>query len=198
MRRTLWLAETSLFVPNNYYHVYNGGANKAKIFCDRKDYLLLLRQLKRHINGFEITVIAYCLMSNHFHLMLRQDGQAKISDFMQAVFHKYSMSFNQSHGHSGTLFEGPFRAILIDKDEYLLHLCRYIHRNPLEAGIVKQPEQWPYSNYLEFLGQRKGTLIDDEFIKVNFGSPEAYQSFVMNYVPPEKTQRERRHYLFWD
>jgi putative transposase len=186
------------FLPNNYYHVYNRGANKAKIFCDRKDYLLLLRLISEHIRQLKITVIAYCLMSNHFHFILRQDGQTKISDFMQAVFHKYSMSFNQSHNHSGTLFEGPFRAILIDKDEYLLHLCRYIHRNPLEAGIVKQPEQWPYSNYLEFLGQRKGTLIDDEFIKVNFGSPEAYQSFVINYVPPEKTQRELRHYLFWD
>jgi putative transposase len=129
------------FLPNNYYHVYNRGANKAEIFCDRKDYLLLLRQIKRHVNEFEITVIAYCLMSNHFHLILCQDGPTKISDFMQAVFHKDSMSFNQSHRHSGTLFEGLFRAILIEKDEYLLHLYRYIHRNPLEAGIVKQPEQ---------------------------------------------------------
>ena len=186
------------FLPNNYYHIYNRGANKAEIFCDHKDYLFLLKHIKDHIREFQITVIAYCLMSNHFHFILRQDGQPKISDFMQAVFHKYSMTFNQVHNRSGTLFEGPFRAILIDEDEYLLHLCRYIHRNPLEAGIVRALEQWPYSNYAEFLGKRQGTLIDDEFVKLNFGSPEAYEDFVLNYIPPEKTQRELRHYLFWD
>ena len=186
------------FLPNNYYHIYNRGANKARIFCDHKDYLCLLSLLRLHLQEFAITVIACCLMSNHFHLILRQNGQPKISDFMQAVFHKYSMTFNQIHNHSGTLFEGPFRAILIDKNEYLLHLCRYIHRNPQEAGIVKRAEEWPYSNYPEFLGKRKGTLSDSEFVKMNFGSTEAYEDFVMNYVPPEKTQRELRHYLFWD
>jgi hypothetical protein len=96
------------------------------------------------------------------------------------------------------LFEGPFRAILIDKNEYLLHLCRYVHRNPSEAKLVVKPEQWHYSNYAEFIGKRNGTLVDSEFVKANFGSPEAYEDFVMNYVPPEKTQRELRHYLFWD
>jgi putative transposase len=143
-------------------------------------------------------VIAYCLISNHYHFILRQNAQAKISDFMQAVFYNYSISFNQIHGHSGTLFEGPFRAILIEKNEYLLHLCRYIHRNPLEAGMVVKPEQWQYSNYAEFVGKRKGTLVDHEFVKMNFGSDSAYEDFVMNYVPPEKIQKELRHYLFWD
>jgi len=186
------------FLPNNYYHIYNRGANRADIFLNDKDYVFLLRQVKNHIKEFDITVIVYCLMSNHYHFVLRQNGEAKISDFMQAVFYNYSSSFNQIHNHSGTLFEGPFRAILVDKNEYLLHLCRYIHRNPLEAGIVVKPEQWHYSNYAEFIGERKGKLVDHEFAKVNFGSPEAYEDFVMNYVPPEKTQKELRHYLFWD
>lgn len=124
------------FLPNNYYHVYNRGANKADIFRNDKDYLFLLKQIKNHSSKFEISVIAYCLMANHYHFILRQNAQAKINDFMQAVFYKYSISFNQVYGHSGTLFEGPFRAILIDKNEYLLHLCRYIHRNPLEARLV--------------------------------------------------------------
>lgn len=186
------------FLPNNYYHVYNRGANKADIFCNDKDYVFLLKQVKDHLREFDVTVIAYCLMSNHYHFILRQNGEAKINDFIQAVFYIYSSSFNTTHKHSGTLFEGPFRAILIDKNEYLLHLCRYIHRNPLEAGIVVKPEQWHYSNYAEFIGKRKGTLVDHEFVKENFGSPEAYEDFVMNYVPPEKTQSELRHYLFWD
>jgi Transposase and inactivated derivatives len=133
-----------LFLPNNYYHIYNRGANRADIFCNDKDYVVLLKQVKDHIKKFDITVIAYCLMSNHYHFIFRQDGAAKINDFMQVVFYNYSTSLNQIHGHSGTLFEGPFRAILIDKNEYLLHLCRYIHRNPLDAGMVVRPEQWHY------------------------------------------------------
>jgi len=82
--------------------------------------------------------------------------------------------------------------------EYLLHLCRYIHRNPLQTGIVVRPEQWHYSNYLEFIEQREGTLVDREFVKENFGSPEEYRNFVMEHVPSEKAQNELRHYLFWD
>ena len=186
------------FLPDNYYHIYNRGAHKANIFRSDKDYLLLLKQIKCHLKEFSMTVIAYCLMSNHFHFILRQNGQAKISDFMQAVFHSYSMSFNQIHRHSGTLFEGPFRAILIDRNEYLLNLCRYIHRNPLDAGMVVTPEQWRYSNYADFIGKRRGALVDHEFVTMNFGSPEAYEDFIMNHIPPEKAQRELRHYLFWD
>jgi REP element-mobilizing transposase RayT len=186
------------FLPNNYYHVYNRGANKADIFCNSRDYLFLLKQVKDHIREFDITVIAYCLMSNHYHFALRQNGEAKISDFMQSVFYSYSVSFNQMYDHSGTLFEGPFQAILIDKSKYLLHICRYIHRNPLEAGMVAKPEHWPYSNYAEFVGKRNGMLVDPEFVRMNFGSPESYEDFVMRYVPPEKTQKELRHYLFWD
>jgi REP element-mobilizing transposase RayT len=186
------------FLPNNYYHIYNRGANRADIFLNDRDYIFLLKQLKDHIKEFDITMIVYCLMSNHYHFILRQNGLAKISDFMQAVFYIYSSAFNTIHKRSGTLFEGPFRAILIDKTEYLLHLCRYIHRNPLEAGIVVRPEQWQYSNYPEFIGTRNGDLVDREFVKMNFGSPEEYQEFVMNYVPPEKIQNELRHFLFWD
>ena len=64
--------------------------------------------------------------------------------------------------------------------------------------MVLKPEQWRYSNYAEFIGKRRGTLVDYQFVAMNFGSPEAYEEFVMNYIPPEKTQRELRHYLFWD
>jgi REP element-mobilizing transposase RayT len=186
------------FLPGNYYHVYNRGANKADIFLNDRDYVYLLKQIKKLAREFDITIIAYCLMSNHYHFLLRQDGEKQISDFMQAVFFKYSLHFNTSHNHSGTIFEGPFQAILVERNEYLLHLCRYIHRNPLEAAIVVKPEQWDYSNYAEFIGARNGTLVDSEFVKINFGSPENYEDYVMKYIPPEKAQKELRHYLFWD
>ena len=162
------------------------------------DYTFLLRLVKDQIEKCAISVIAYCLMHNHYHFLLRQDSDIQISIFMQAVFNVYTKAFNSKYQLSGTLFEGPFRAILIDRTEYLLQLCRYIHRNPLEAGMVLDTEQWLYSNYLEFVEKRHGTLIDREFVTENFGSAEEYREFVMNYVPPEKVQKELRHYLFWD
>lgn len=187
-----------LFLLNHYYHVYNRGAHHNNIFRNDADYKFLLKYVKREAKRCGITVIAYCLMYNHYHFILRQDGDIEISEFMQAVFNIYTKAFNSKYKLSGTLFEGPYKAIYVDKDPYLLHLCRYIHRNPLEAGIVVKPEQWEYSNYAEFIGKRNGTLIDREFVKTNFGSAENYEDFVLNYIPPEKTQKELRHYLFWD
>ena len=81
-------------------------------------------------------MIAYCLMHNHYHFLLRQNGEIKISRFMQAVFNIYTKAFNSKYELSETLFEGPSRAIHVDRSEYLLQLCHYIHRNPLEAGIA--------------------------------------------------------------
>ena len=184
------------FLPKHYYHIYNRGANKADIFLSDQDYTFLLKQVHGCVHEFDVSVIAYCLMPNHYHFLLRQNGAAKISDFMQAIFRVYSAEFNAKHKHSGTLFEGPFRAILVKRDEHLLHLCRYIHRNPLDAGIVSIPEEWRYSNYSEFIGKRSGTLVDGDFITRNFGTAEAYQEWVMTYDPPEKAQKELRHYLF--
>ncbi len=186
------------FLPNQYYHVYNRGAHRIDIFRNDPDYTFLLKLVKKQAEKCGISIIAYCLMHNHYHFLLRQNSDIQISKFMQAVFNVYSKAFNSKYQLSGTLFEGPFRVIHVDRTEYLLHLCRYIHRNPLDAGIVVVPEQWHYSNYLEFIEKREGTLVDREFVKENFSSPEEYREFVMDYIPPEKSQKELRHYLFWD
>lgn len=188
----------TVFLPNNYYHIYNRGAHQNNIFRNDADYVFLLKYVKKELDRCGMSMIAYCLMDNHYHFLLRQDGETEISKFMQAVFNVYSKAFNTKYKHSGTLFESPYKSIHVDRDEYLLHLCRYIHRNPLEAGLVVKPEQWHYSNYAEFIGKRNGALVDREFVRMNFASPEEYEEFVMNYVPPEKIEKELRHYLFWD
>jgi len=184
------------FLPDHYYHIYNRGAHKADIFRSDADYIMLLNLIQEKRVEFNISVIAYCLMDNHYHFLLRQNGDAKLNDFMQAVFNIYPKRFNYKYGLSGTLFQGPFQAIMVDNEKYLLHLCRYIHRNPVEADMVRNSEQWHYSNYLEFVGKRNGTLVDRKFVRENFGSSDEYREFVMDYVPAEKEEKEFRRYLF--
>ncbi|GAB4480897.1 MAG: hypothetical protein OHK0031_02390 [Anaerolineales bacterium] len=184
------------FHPNGYYHIYNRGAHRLDIFRNDADFVFLLKLIRKQMQVFDISVIAYCLMSNHYHFLLRQNGDMMISAFMQAVFNIYSKAFNTKYQHTGTIFEGPYKAIAVDSTPYVLHLCRYIHRNPVDAAIVVRPEQWHYSNYAEFVGLRNGSLVDRDFVAENFGAPGAYQSFVMDSAPSEKTQKELRHFLF--
>lgn len=172
------------FVRDNYYHVYNRGVERQLIFRAEENYKFLLRKAIKYSVKFSITITAYCLMPNHYHFLLRQDGNFTISKFIQALFNSYSKAFNKMYNRSGTLFEGPFKAVLIDKDAYLLHICRYIHRNPLDGGLVVSLKDWPFSNYMDWIGGQDSILVDRAFIEENFSSPEEYINFVMEYKPP--------------
>jgi len=186
------------FIAGEYYHVYNRGTNKNRIFLSDENYLFLLKRVKEAVAKFNIAVIAYCLMPNHYHFLLRQNSDLSISDFMQFIFNSYSKAFNVVYNRSGTLFEGPFQRIHIDKEAYLLHLCRYIHRNPIDAEkpLVSNLLDWPYSNYPEWLEMRNGSLIDKTFIQERFANTTAYQEFVLDYEPPIKVKNEMKRYLF--
>ena len=142
-------------------------------------------------------MIAYCLLPNHYHFLVRQDGEIPISMTMQSIFNSYSKAFNRQQKRTGTLFESPFKSILVDSQEYLLHLCRYIHRNPIagKRPLVKDLSNWPYSNYPEWLGVRDGGLIDRNFIANTFPGKDSYRCFVEeDQLPPE----ELGSYLFDD
>lgn len=173
---------------NEYYHIYNRGANQESIFKSDRNNIFLLNRMKEYSKKYSITVIAYCLMPNHYHFLLRQDSELPISDFMQAVFNSYSKAFNSMYHRSGTWFEGPFRRKHIPNQEYLIHLCRYIDRNPIDCArpIVSNLEDWPYSNYPECVGLRKGSMVDHNFIRDNFEDNLIYKEFVLDYDPPQK------------
>ena len=121
-------------------------------------------------------------MPNHYHLLIRQDGEQGAGLLPQHIFNSYSKAFNNRYDHAGTLFEGRFKAALIETDSHLLHLCRYIHANPAKDGMVETVEQWPCSNYLEWVGIRGRKLVDREFIDDHFGSVGEYEVFVEEYL----------------
>lgn len=166
------------FVPGCYYHLYNRGADRRTLFTQAEDYEAYLRRLKERAVKFQVVVIAYCLMPNHYHLLVRQDGEVAAGKVAQLVSNGYAQWFNRRYEHSGTLFEARYKSLHVGRDEYLRHLCRYIHLNPVRHGFVAQPSQWAYSNYLEWTGQRRGSLIDRSFVAAWFPQPHSYAEFV--------------------
>jgi len=166
------------FAKGNYYHIYNRGCNKENIFFDENNYLFLLNKFKKYKDDFNISIIAYCLMPNHYHFLLRQNSDFSISGYIQRIFNGYTKAINKKHERSGTLFGSKYQSILVDKENYLIHLCRYIHRNPVDAKLVLDISDWKYSNYHEWIGNREGSLFDKEFILERFGTIISYKNFV--------------------
>jgi putative transposase len=179
------------FIQGGYYHLYNRGAGRTNIFIDDQDFVDFLMRLKEYMKNFQVQMIAYCLMPNHFHLLVRQEGTIKAGLAVQYTCNGYVQRFNLRHDRQGALFQGSYDGGHVDNDIYLRHLCRYIHGNPVKDGFVSRPKLWPYSNYQEWRGQRNGRLVDREFIDAHFGSHQAYTSYLIDYLagktllPPE-------------
>ena len=183
-----------VFTAGEVYHVYNRGVDRKDIFAQPENYLYLLGKVKQLVAELPITVLAYCLMPNHYHFVLRQEGDVPVSQFIQRLFQTYTQAFNKQQGRRGPLFEGRFHHVHVDEDDYIVHLCRYVHLNPVAAGMVADPSAWPYSNYLEWVEARPGTLVDRDFIRQYFSTPEAYAAFVRDGIPAER-ERELKPYL---
>jgi REP element-mobilizing transposase RayT len=170
------------FAQGEHYHVYNRGSGHGTIFRDADNYLFALRNIKRYARELRISVIAYCLLPNHYHMLLRQDGEQAAGLLLQRVFNSYTKAVNKRYDRTGTLFEGRYQAVHIARERYLVHLCCYIHANPVKHGLVTDLKEWPYSNYLEWLGSRNGTLVDRAFIRAHFEGVDAYARLVTDYV----------------
>ncbi len=136
-----------IFFRGGYYHIYNRGAGKQKVFFNEGNYLYLLSLLKKHSVKWKIGIVSYCLMPNHYHLLVWQGGDVPVSKFVNSTFISYTQAVNIQQQRSGTLFQGRFKHRRVEKQEYLLHLIRYIHANPVVAGIVERPEEWKFSDY---------------------------------------------------
>jgi putative transposase len=171
------------FSQGQYYHIYNRGGGRQPIFFEDENYRYLLRLFGKYLAAMDVAVIAYCLMPNHYHFLVRQDGETQAGLLFQRVFNAYSKAINERYGRSGTLFEGRFHSIHVDKSAYLLHLCRYIHANPVMAGLASSPEGWEHSDYRDWIGTQSGGLSDHQFIRANFGSGDnQYREFVQSYL----------------
>jgi len=149
--------------PDACYHVINRGNYQEKIYINDRDKEKFLEYLEIAAERFSIIIHGYCLMSNHYHLLV-QTPDSNLSKAMQWINVSYATYFNRKRDRHGHLFQGRFKAILIDADEYLKHLSRYIHLNPVRAEMVSSPAEYPWSSYAAFIGQQKAPL----FLETNW------------------------------
>ena len=132
--------------PGAVYHVTSRGDRREAIYRDDLDRVAQLEVIAQAMDRFDATVLAYCLMGNHFHLVLHT-REANLSRLMRHVNGVYTQHFNRRHNLAGHVFQGRFKAILVDRDAYLLALCRYVERNPVAAKLVAAAADWPWSSY---------------------------------------------------
>lgn len=198
------------YKPKSVYHVYNRGAGKQNIFKDEEDYKTLLGYLKFYLtpinlqgsslkvapsrvlknHALEIDLLAYCLMPNHYHFLIYQEKVDSINHFMRSVATKYSMYFNLKYRRTGHLFEGIYKAVLMETEEQLLYLSKYIHRNPLEllpTGMIL--EGYKYSSYGNYLGLFNQTWIKTKNVFEIFNRDYAGRSY-KNYVEKDEEESE--------
>jgi putative transposase len=140
------------YLDGNYYHVFNRGSRKGNIFFSEENYSYLLRLIKANAKKYSTSIVAYCLMPNHYHLLLFQQEGGSISKTLQTTINSYVQAVNKKYDFSGSLFEDRAKSILVETDRYVVHLARYIHLNPVRAKLVVKPDEWMYSDYSRWVG----------------------------------------------
>ena len=192
------------YVENGFYHCYNRGVEKRDIFLDQKDYTVFLSYLKFYLSppinprgpsprlspaqqlsnhNQTIKLIAYCLMPNHFHLLIQQSNRDSMTRFLRALSTRYSMYFNKRYDRVGSLFQGRYKAVLVSSEMQFLYLTKYIHRNPLHLPGYQPANllEYPYSSFRNYTGTITQNWIDHSDITsqyINANSRNSYQFFV--------------------
>ena len=166
-----------IHAPGLLYHLIARGNNGQRIFLREGDYEAFLKALETARQRHAFFVYAYVLMPNHFHL-LAEVGDVSTGRLMQALLTSYARWFNRAHGRRGHVFQGRYKAVVCDRDSYLLELVRYIHLNPVRAGLVRNPGAWKWSGHNEYLGRARRGLIDPGPVRGELASPHQYEAFL--------------------
>lgn len=174
--------------PDAWYHVMNRARKSEILFSDKEDYYLFLKLLKEITEVWNARLAAFCMMTNHYHLLM-QTPDANLSRCMRHIDGLYTQYYNRKYKSDGPLFKGRYKSILVDKDSYLLELVRYIHRNPLEAGLAQDLNSYNWSSHKCYLSNAKSwewiykQFILDMFSQDKVEAKNKYLEFVLNELP---------------
>jgi putative transposase len=188
------------FSNGGYYHVYNRGVDKQIVFGRYGMYSRMIRTIHNILKSgsatprpkkFQslalkisppVTIVCYCLMPNHYHFLIRQDEDGGIASFMHKLDTSYTKYFNLNKKRTGRLFEYTYKARQIESEESLIHISRYIHLNPLIAGLTSDLDLYPWSSYLGYSGKKDDPIIDPTPVLSRFLSVEKYDQFVRDQI----------------
>jgi len=194
------------FASDNIFHIYNRGNNKEKIFFDEQDYKAFLFRLglclgftEEEINKEKLIAMPYsriritdtdkkdfklhvfCLMPNHFHLLIEQIGDIPISKLISKLCTSYAKYINKKYKRVGHVFQDQFKAVLIKDNPQLMWTSAYIHINPVKDKLVKNPEEYKWSSYRDFVSDRNLPIVDKELLTSIFGNQNNFTKETLNF-----------------
>ncbi|MBS3768386.1 MAG: transposase [Candidatus Cloacimonetes bacterium] len=173
------------FTKGNIFHLYNHSIAEINLFRDYEDYEYFLDKFRNKYNSNEMEVFAYCLMPDHYHFCIEQLSKKPLFKIFNSFITSYSMYYNRKYYRSGSVFAGKLQHKMITDDDYLLLLCKYIHYNPVNSGFVENIEDWKYSNYLEYIGERRSNPFSRSLIKLYQGEFNNYAETIREYEKSE-------------
>ncbi len=213
-----------VFANEEIYHVFNRGVERRSLFTGLREYQRFVNtlwfyrfsKLPTRLSGFfslpaagrqicveklqkekqmGVSLLAYCLMPNHFHLVIKQQTDQGISTFLSNISNSYTKYFNTKHKRVGPLLQGPFKAVHVENEEQLLHVVRYVHLNPV-ASFLSRPEEldaYPWSSHPEYLGAVTRGICDRSLVEHEFPTRKTYGKFINDQGTYTKTLASMEH-----
>ena len=203
-------------VTGHIYHIFNRGVNRGNIFFEDQDYKRFIRVATHYLTNNStyshtisdpvsapvsesrvqrVLVQGYCLMPNHFHFLIKQLMDGGITWYMQHLANSYSHYIHLKYKRTGPLFDGRFKNILVETDEQLVHVSRYIHLNPIVSNLVSSLESYPWSSYLKYIDVKYDDLVDPDMILGYFKSVKDYKGFVLDQVEYGRELEKIKHLI---
>lgn len=173
--------------PDAWYHVMNRGRRGENIFTDDLDYKSFIALLQETCSMWKIRIAAYCLMSNHYHVLI-QTPEGNLDRCMRHINGIYTQRYNRRHHHDGQVFRGRYKSLLVDADNYLLELVRYIHRNPVRAGIVTRLKDYPWSSHKGYMSGKEPWVCSDFVLSVLEQNKSVQLKSYINFVNKEDSK----------
>lgn len=199
-------------VTNHIYHVFNRGVNKNEIFFSEKDYKRFTLAARHYIaknskfsydkpnsdpvsaaSKSKVEILAYCLMPNHFHFLIKQLDDNGITSYMRRFMNSYVHYVNIKYKRVGPLFQGRFKGVLIESDQQLLHVSRYIHLNPLVSDLVASLDDYLWSSYFTYTQNREDGLCNPDLILSSFKTKKDYKQFVLDQKDYARSLEKLKH-----
>lgn len=173
-----------------YYHIFNRSNNNEIVFKKPDNYIYFLKKYRSYLHPY-LKTLAYCLMPTHFHffVFIESNQIEQLKNNIGVLLSSYTKAINKRHKRHGSLFQNHTKAILVKDERHLLLVTAYIHQNPVQAKLVKMPEDWIYSSYLDYIGKRKGTLPYTKIVLDYFPKLEDFIEFSLRDISDEDIKK---------